>query len=111
MRPDRVTVTGVLSTCCSDRRFRGNGDQAWSELRRHRYAEPATARGPAGRTLRRPFLGARSRLWLCRCVNSSEPADAESTNLRSTRDLLLPKLVSGEIDVSELDIETEWLAS
>lgn len=31
--------------------------------------------------------------------------------LRSTRDLLLPKLVSGEIDVSELDIETEWLAS
>ena len=32
-------------------------------------------------------------------------------NLRSTRDLLLPKLVSGEIDVSELDIETEWLVS
>ena len=27
-------------------------------------------------------------------------------NLRRTRDLLLPKLISGKIDVSELDIET-----
>jgi type I restriction enzyme S subunit len=26
-------------------------------------------------------------------------------NLRETRDLLLPRLISGEIDVSELDIE------
>ena len=32
-------------------------------------------------------------------------------NLRSTRDLLLPRLVSGDIDVSELDIATEWLVS
>lgn len=31
-------------------------------------------------------------------------------NLRTTRDLLLPKLLSGEIDVSELDIDTEWLS-
>jgi type I restriction enzyme S subunit len=28
-------------------------------------------------------------------------------NLRRTRDLLLPKLISGEMDVSELDIETQ----
>ena len=35
----------------------------------------------------------------------------QNVNLRSTRDLLLPRLVSGEIDVSDLDIETEWLAS
>lgn len=35
----------------------------------------------------------------------------QNTNLRSTRDLLLPKLVSGDIDVSGLDIETEWLVS
>lgn len=34
----------------------------------------------------------------------------QNTNLRATRDLLLPKLVSGEIDVSDLDIDTEWLA-
>ena len=27
-------------------------------------------------------------------------------NLRQTRDLLLPKLISGEVDVSELDIKT-----
>ena len=30
-----------------------------------------------------------------------------NANLRQTRDLLLPKLVAGEIDVSELDIKTE----
>ncbi|MBA3361052.1 MAG: restriction endonuclease subunit S [Acidimicrobiia bacterium] len=35
----------------------------------------------------------------------------QDINLRVTRDLLLPKLISGEIDVSELDIDTEWLAS
>ncbi len=35
----------------------------------------------------------------------------QNANLRATRDLLLPKLVSGEIDVSDSDIETEWLAS
>jgi len=31
--------------------------------------------------------------------------------LRATRDLLLPKLISGEIDISELDIDTSWLAA
>ncbi|RKU22187.1 hypothetical protein C6503_04260 [Candidatus Poribacteria bacterium] len=30
----------------------------------------------------------------------------KNVNLRQTRDLLLPKLISGEIDVSELDIDT-----
>ena len=32
----------------------------------------------------------------------------KNTNLRQTRDLLLPKLISGELDVSELDIDTDW---
>ena len=31
----------------------------------------------------------------------------KNTNLRQTRDLLLPKLISGEIDVSELDIDND----
>jgi len=31
----------------------------------------------------------------------------KNTNLRQTRDLLLPKLISGELDVSELDIDME----
>jgi len=35
----------------------------------------------------------------------------QNATLRTTRDLLLPRLVSGEIDVSDLDIDTEWLAS
>lgn len=30
----------------------------------------------------------------------------KNTNLRQTRDILLPKLISGEIDISELDIDT-----
>ena len=33
--------------------------------------------------------------------------DLKNTNLRQTRDLLLPKLISGEIDVSDLDIDTD----
>lgn len=41
----------------------------------------------------------------------AENLSLQNANLRSTRDLLLPKLVSGEIDVSELDIETGWLVS
>ena len=35
----------------------------------------------------------------------------QNAHLRSTRDLLLPKLVSGEIDVSDLDIDTDWLVA
>ena len=31
----------------------------------------------------------------------------KNNNLRQTRDLLLPKLISGEIDVSDLDIDTD----
>ena len=31
----------------------------------------------------------------------------KNANLRQTRDLLLPKLISGEIDVSELDIDID----
>ena len=35
----------------------------------------------------------------------------QNANLRGTRDLLLPRLVSGEIDVSDLEIDTSWLAA
>jgi hypothetical protein len=31
--------------------------------------------------------------------------------LRATRDLLLPRLISGEIDVEHLDIDTSGLAA
>jgi len=31
----------------------------------------------------------------------------KNNNLRQTRDLLLPKLISGELDVSDLDIATD----
>jgi len=35
----------------------------------------------------------------------------KNTNLRCARDLLLPRLISGEIDVENLDIETEGLGN
>ena len=35
----------------------------------------------------------------------------QNANLRATRDLLLPKLISGEIDVSDLKIDTDWLVA
>jgi type I restriction enzyme, S subunit len=43
---------------------------------------------------------------LCQQIDTLESKNA---NLRQTRDLLLPKLISGEIDVESLDsaIETE----
>ena len=37
--------------------------------------------------------------------------EGQNRNLRGTRDLLLPKLISGEIDVSDLNIDTTWLAA
>ena len=36
---------------------------------------------------------------------------SKNINLRKTRDLLLPKLISGEIDVEKLEIETEKIAA
>jgi len=39
-------------------------------------------------------------------VDEIENLTAKNANLHQTRDLLLPKLISGELDVSELDIET-----
>ncbi len=37
--------------------------------------------------------------------------EQQNVNLRATRDLLLPKLVSGDVDVSDLEIDTSWLAA
>ena len=39
-------------------------------------------------------------------VQLAHSLDKQNQNLRQSRDLLLPKLISGEIDVSELDIDT-----
>lgn len=40
-------------------------------------------------------------------LNQLEILKEKNTNLRKTRDLLLPRLISGDIDVSELPIPTE----
>ena len=42
---------------------------------------------------------------------SLEILTLKNINLRKTRDLLLPKLISGEIDVEKLDIETLEIAA
>lgn len=41
-------------------------------------------------------------------LNKNE--QARNVNLRRTRDLLLPKLISGEIDVENIDINTREIA-
>ena len=40
-------------------------------------------------------------------IQQSDLLEKKNINLRQTRDLLLPKLISGEIDVSELDIDID----
>ena len=39
-------------------------------------------------------------------ITLKETLEKKNTNLRLTRDLLLPKLISGEIDIFDLDIDT-----
>ena len=43
--------------------------------------------------------------FTCEVVSKIQNLIFQNRNLRQTRDLLLPKLISGEIDVSELDID------
>ena len=45
--------------------------------------------------------------FTCDVVDKIQNLIFQNRNLRQTRDLLLPKLISGEIDVSELDIDTD----
>ena len=43
--------------------------------------------------------------WVGPVFKSAESLSQRNENLRQTRDLLLPKLISGELDVSELNVE------
>ena len=52
-----------------------------------------------------PQLQSKAESVLGTLIMTKEALEKKNTNLRQTRDLLLPKLVSGEIDVSELDID------
>lgn len=42
--------------------------------------------------------------YISEMLKMAEEVSAQNINLRKTRDLLLPRLISGDIDVSELDI-------
>ena len=44
--------------------------------------------------------------FTCDVVDKIQNLIFQNRNLRQTRDLLIPKLISGEIDVSKLDVET-----
>lgn len=56
-----------------------------------------------------PAIARRFDDWVRAIVDKVHNLIFQNKNLRETRDLLLPKLISGEVDVSELDIETERL--
>jgi len=71
----------------------------WRDLRNFSVALPPGGLQEAFSEMVRPM------------VRLAQNLARQNSNLRSTRDLLLPKLVSGEIDVSDLDIDTDWLAA
>ena len=52
-------------------------------------------------------LQSKAELVLGTLITTKETLEKKNVNLRQTRDLLLPKLISGEMDVSELDIDTD----
>lgn len=56
-----------------------------------------------------PAIARRFDDWVRAIVDKIHNLIFQNKNLRETRELLLPKLISGEVDVSELDIETERL--
>ena len=72
----------------------------------HQRVKPNnTAATAAGRALRAPrtaFPVNTSK----QCSRYVHNLRRKNANLRRTRDLLLPKLISGALDVSKLDIET-----
>lgn len=71
-------------------------DETMAEkLGRHRMAAGDTVCGRRGDIGRRAFIARRQEGWLC-----------GTGCLRSTRDLLLPRLISGDIDVSALRLES-----
>ena len=45
----------------------------------------------------------------CSLLDQIKTIQYLNINLRQTRDLLLPKLISGKVDVSDLDIDTSIL--
>ena len=47
--------------------------------------------------------------FTCEVIDKIHNLIFQNANLRQTRDLLLPKLISGEIDVSEIDIDTNGM--
>ena len=42
----------------------------------------------------------------CYACSIAQPFSEKNHSLRKTRDLLLPKLISGQLDVEDLDIDT-----
>ena len=52
-------------------------------------------------------LQSRAESVLGTLIATRETLDKKNINLRQTRDLLLPKLISGALDVSQLDINTD----
>jgi len=80
----------------------GFGSTGQTELRQRIIGETALCWPP--RYLQKAFADAVQPMRL-HCIILA----TKSANLRRTRDLLLPRLVSGEVDVSDLPIDTEGL--
>jgi type I restriction enzyme S subunit len=100
-----VTREFIYAKCCSDE-FAGQfGSLAIGTSTSHQRVKPENLLAmpsavPDRKTIARFTKLVSPMLTVCQQLRS------QIQNLRRTRDLLLPKLISGEIDVSELGIET-----
>lgn len=102
LRAKRVEYFAVALMCVSSDEFVDHATQtsqgtkmpraSWSVLTNYSLAMPPAA-------LLQSLGG-----LVCPIVCLTQNMAMRNRNLRQTRDLLLPKLVSGEIDVSDLDI-------
>jgi type I restriction enzyme S subunit len=95
----------VLLATCRSREFASRVvGMAGGTSTSHQRAKP-------GDLLRLPMLRPRPELTssfdflVCPIIDLAEHLRSANANLRSTRDLLLPRLISGKIDISELDID------
>jgi type I restriction enzyme S subunit len=57
------------------------------------------------------FIQDKFDIYVSKILSLIQVLKTKNQNLRKTRDLLLPKLISGEIDVEKLDIETKNIAA
>ena len=110
MPQDNWTLSLIFAVCCSPEFANRVVGMAGGTSTSHQRARPGDlfqlpVVDPPPELVERLDVTVRPMLDLAEALRSAV------RNLRATRDLLLPRLISGEIDVSELAIDTSELAA